>query len=214
MCIKVMITDDHPLAISGIENMLRLCKDVEVVGTFNTGKQLLEGLEHEIPDVLLLDILLPDISGKDLAEIIRHQYPQIRILALTSLDAPMHVRNMMKRGCLGYLLKNTDQKTLIDAINEVYNGNEFIEPSLKEQILHNAISGKRHHEVAPIPKLTQREKEILELITAEYTSQEIAAKLYLSLRTVEGHRLNLLQKQDAKNTVGLVKTAMQMGLLD
>lgn len=214
MCIKVMITDDHPLAISGIENMLRLSYDVEIVGAFNTGEQLLDGLAHKTPDVLLLDILLPDISGKDLAEIIRHKYPQIRILALTSLDAPMHVRTMMKRGCLGYLLKNTDQKTLINAINEVYNGNEFIEPSLKEQILHNTINGKRHHEATPVPKLTQREKEILQLIIAEYTSQEIASKLYLSLRTVEGHRLNLLQKLDAKNTVGLVKTALQMGLLD
>ncbi len=213
MPIKVVITDDHPLAIGGIENMLRAHDHIQITGAYTSGAALLAGLVQEQPDVLLLDILMPDQSGQDLAEIISKKYPRVRMLALTSLDAPYYVRGMMRRGCSGYLLKNTDQETLIKAIEEVHQGREFIEPALREQMIYNTLKGKRSHPSPPIPVLTQREKEVLQLIIEEYTSQEIAEKLFLSLRTVEGHRLNLLQKLDAKNTVGLVKTALQMGLV-
>lgn len=212
--IKVSVVDDHPLAISGVENMLRPFKHIEIISTYTSGALLLEGLTKVQPDVLLLDILLPDQSGQDLAEIISKTYPKVNILALTSLDAPSHVKGMMRRGCKGYLLKNTDQDTLVTAIEKVYNGEEYIEASLKEQMLHNIIKGKREHLSNPKIVLTEREKEILTLIVNEHTSKEIADKLFLSLRTVEGHRLNLLQKLDAKNTVGLVRIAMQMGLID
>jgi DNA-binding NarL/FixJ family response regulator len=214
MSIKVVITDDHPIAIGGIENMLRSSNNIEVIGTYTSGLALLQSLEHKQPDIILLDILMPDQSGQELAEIISKRHPNIRMLALTSLDAPYYVRGMIRRGCSGYLLKNTDQDTLIKAIEEIYQGREFIEPSLREQIISNTLKGKRSHPTQPIPVLTQREKEVLQLIVEEYTSQEIADKLFLSLRTVEGHRLNLLQKLDAKNTVGLVKTALQMGLIN
>lgn len=213
MSIRVVITDDHPLAIGGIENMLRPYSHIQITGTFTSGSALLEALESEQPDIILLDILMPDHNGQELAEIISKKYPKVKMLALTSLDAPYYVRGMMRRGCSGYLLKNTDQDTLIKAIEEVHQGRDFIEPSLREQMIYNSLKGKRSHPSPQIPMLTQREKEVLQLIVEEYTSQEIAEKLFLSLRTVEGHRLNLLQKLDAKNTVGLVKTALQMGLV-
>lgn len=214
MPINVVITDDHPLAIGGIENMLRAYDHIHVAATYTSGAALLEGLDQQQPHVLLLDILLPDHSGQELAEIISKKYPAVRILALTSLDAPYYVRGMMRRGCSGYLLKNTDQETLVKAIEEVHQDREFIEPALREQMVLNTLKGRRSHPAPPTPVLTQREKEVLQLIVEEFTSQEIADKLFLSLRTVEGHRLNLLQKLDAKNTVGLVKTALHMGLFD
>jgi DNA-binding NarL/FixJ family response regulator len=214
MSIKVVITDDHPLAIGGIENMLQACDHIRVTGSFTSGAELLRYLEKEAPDVILLDILMPDLSGQELAALIRQQYPSIRILALTSLDAPYYVKSMMRRGCSGYLLKNTDRQTLIHAIEAVHNGEEFIEPALKELMLQNVMKGRRSHLTPLVPTLTQREKEVLQLIVEECTSQEIADRLFISLRTVEGHRLNLLQKLDAKNTVGLVKAALQMGLIE
>ena len=214
MNIRVVITDDHPLAIGGIENMLRACDHIRITGSFTSGAALLRYLEQEVPDVLLLDILMPDQTGQELAALIRQLYPSLRILALTSLDAPYYVKSMMRRGCSGYLLKNTDQQTLIRAIETVYQGDEFIEPALKELMLQNVMKGRRSHAAPLVPVLTQREKEVLRLIVEEYTSQEIADKLFISLRTVEGHRLNLLQKLDAKNTVGLVKVALQMGLIE
>lgn len=201
------------MTIHGVQAMLQPYENIHITATYTSGKMLLDGLTSDQPDVLLLDIMLPDSSGKELAEIISTQWPEIRIVALTSLDAPSHVKSMMRRGCTGYLLKDTDAATLAHAIEQVYEGKEFIEPSIKEQILQNVLKLKKNSTDA-FPKLTQREKEILTLIVQEYTSQEIADKLFISLRTVETHRFSLLQKLDAKNMVALTKIAMQMGLVE
>lgn len=213
MNIRVAITDDHPLAIVGLENMLQSFAHITITGRYSSGAELMEGLQIEYPDVLLLDIMLPDTTGKELTETIRKIYPDIRILALTSLDAPSHVNGMLRRGCLGYLLKNTDPATLIAAIEHVYKGEQFIDPVIKEQMVKNVLKEKKQHALEQMPVLSQREKEVLQLIVQEYTSQEIADKLFISLSTVESHRFSIFQKLDVKNMVGLVKVAIQMDLL-
>jgi DNA-binding NarL/FixJ family response regulator len=213
MSIKIVITDDHPLAIAGLQNMLCNVPDIEVTAAYNTGAALLEGLSCQQPDILLLDVLLPDKKGTELATYISHTYPQVKIIALTSLDAPIHVRSMMREGCKGYVLKNTDKASLVYAIDQVYHGHEYIEPALKEKLLYNVIH-YRKLATGKSPNLTHREKEILKLIVAEYTSQQIADQLFLSLRTVETHRFNLQKKLAVNNTIGLVKAAIQMGLID
>lgn len=213
MSIKIVITDDHPLAIAGLQNMLYNVPDIEVTAAYNTGAALLEGLSCQQPDILLLDVLLPDKKGTELATFISHTYPLVKIIALTSLDAPIHVRSMMREGCKGYVLKNTDKASLIYAIDQVYHGHEYIEPALKEKLLYNVIH-YRKLAIGKSPNLTHREKEILKLIVAEYTSQQIADQLFLSLRTVETHRFNLQKKLAVNNTIGLVKAAIQMGLID
>lgn len=213
MSIKIMITDDHPLAIAGLQNMLANVSNMEVTATYSTGTALLEGLVQQQPDILLLDVLLPDKKGNELATYIVQAYPKVRIIALTSLDAPIHVRSMMREGCRGYVLKNTDKVSLVNAIEQVYEGHEYIEPALKEKMLYNVM----HYRKLPSeksPNLTHREKEILKLIVAEHTSQQIADQLFLSLRTVETHRFNLQKKLAVNNTIGLVKAAIQMGLID
>ncbi len=117
----------------------------------------------------------------------------------------------MRNGCKGYLLKNTDVDTLIQAIGQVHEGHEYIEPSLKEQLMQNMFQFRKQGKKSPT--LTRREVEILHFIIEENTNQQIADKLFLSLRTVEKHRFSLLQKLDVKNTAGLVKTAIEMGLV-
>jgi DNA-binding NarL/FixJ family response regulator len=211
MPIRVAIIDDHPLAIAGLQNMLSSCEAITVSSTYSSGAALLKGFEQEQPDVLLLDVLLQDMKGQELAGIIRARYPIVRMLAITSLDAPIHVKSMMRNGCNGYLLKNTDVKNLICAITEVHEGKEYIEPSLKEQMLQNMLHFKRGNKTGN-PTLSRREKEILQLIIEENTNQQIADKLFLSLRTIENHRFSLLQKMEVKNTVGLIKMAIQLGL--
>lgn len=213
MCIRVAIVDDHPLALNGIKGMLSAYPQITVIATYGSGHALLEGLKKEQPDVLLLDVLLPDTSGKDLVPVIVEQYPQIRIIALTSLDGPAVVKSMMQRGCLGYLLKDTTEETMVTAIEHVYRGLEFIEPSLKEYMFQNMLRYRKSGQQV-MPELTTREKEVLKLIAAEYTTQEIADKLFISFRTAENHRYSILQKLDVKNTAGLVKLAIQMGLID
>lgn len=212
MLITVSITDDHPLAIEGIQNMLRTEADIRISGTYSSGADLLEGIRQNTPDVLLLDVLLPDRNGDELAEIIQKDYPDVRIVAITSLDAPAHLRTMMRNGCKGYILKNTDKHSLVAAIKQVYQGGEYIDPVLQEKILNHVLHFQK---MGPgkAPDLTRREKEVLKLILEEYTCQEIAEKLFLSLRTVETHRFNLQRKLGVNNNIGLVKIAIQMGLV-
>lgn len=162
---------------------------------------------------MLLDILLPDQSGAGLAASISKTYPEIRIIAITSLDAPVHLRNMMRQGCKGYILKNTDKTALVNAIKQVYNGSEYIEPLLKEKMLNHVLHYQKLS-TGRSPDLTRREKEILKLIVDELICQEIADKLFLSLRTVGTHRFNLQKKLGVNNNIGLVKVAIQMGLVN
>ncbi len=193
--------------------MLAANPEIEITATYNTAAALLEGLEQSQPDVLLLDILLPDKQGNDIAPLILKKYPKVRIVALTSLDAPAVVKNMMQHGCMGYLLKGTDGATLLKAVQSAYKGEEFIEPALKEHLLQNMLKAKK---TTPNPgmELTEREKEILLLIAEEYTTQEIADKLFIAFRTVETHRYSLLHKLNAKNTAGLVRMAIAKGIID
>ena len=211
--IRIVITDDHPLAVSGLTAMLQPFREIEICAAYHTGIALIDGLKKELPDVLLLDIMLPDIPGQELASKISKAYPSVGILALSSLDAPAIVASMMRKGCKGYLLKDTDQHTLRKAIHEVYNGNEFIEPSLKEHLVKQ-LTGIKKSSNHVLPDISRREKEILELIVAECTTQEIADKLFISYRTVENHRYSLLQKLDVKNTAGLVRMALQLGIVE
>jgi len=213
MSIKVAIVDDHPLAVNGLKNMLETNTHIEVSAAYITGAALLAGLEEKQPDVLLLDLLLQDYKGKELAAIVHQKYPGIKILVITSLDAPTHIKSLMRVGCKGYILKNTDVKQLVKAITDVYNGEIYIQQELKEQMLNNMLQFKNSASKVKSPNLTVREKEVLKLIVEEYTNQDIAEKLSLSLRTVENHRFSIMHKLDAKNSVGLVRAAIELGLI-
>lgn len=213
--IKVSIVDDHPMVISGLTNMLQPFKNIKVVSHFFNGKDLMDGLAQHLPDVILMDIMMPGIQGPDLVRQVKALYPHIKVLAVTSLDTPGQIRNMMQCGCSGYLLKNTDQNILIEAIEKTFAGEEFIEPALKEQLVQSVLRFKEKSEPNKHTNkvvLTRREKEILQLIIQENSNQQIADKLFVSLRTVENHRFNLQQKLQVKNMIGLVKVAIQMGL--
>jgi DNA-binding NarL/FixJ family response regulator len=211
MSIQVIITDDHPLAIAGLQNMLLGLREVTVIATYSSAEALLEGLQNNQPDILLLDIMLPGKKGSEIAAIITNNYPNIKILVMTSLDAPNYIKNMMRSGCKGYLLKNADQEVLWQAIEALQRGEEFIQPQLKEQMLQQMLHFQKQ-KPEEAPPLTRREKEILELIVKEYSNQQIASQLYISLRTVENHRYNLQQKLEVNNSVALIKTAIQMGI--
>jgi DNA-binding NarL/FixJ family response regulator len=212
MPILVSIVDDHPLATSGIRSMLEGYKDIYVREAYHSASALLEGLSNFLPDVLLLDILMPGQSGKMLAPIIKELYPSVKIVVLTSLDAPAMVSSMMRRGCSGYLLKDTNRENLIAAIETVHSGKEFIDPSLKEKILTSVIHPGQEKDTVT-QEITKRELQILKLLAEEHTTREISEQLFISFRTVENHRYSLLQKLDVKNTVGLVKVALKLGLI-
>jgi len=211
MSIRVVILDDHPLIVNGLENIINKYKDIELVGAYLSGEELLKDLGKKQPDVAILDINMPDKSGDEIAKIIFHNYPKIVMLALTNLDNIYYIKSMLQQGVLGYVLKNTKEETLIQAIRKVNKREQFLDLVIKERLQQDKISIARQTAHGTI--LTRREKEVLKLIAENYTSQEIADKLFLSKRTIDSHRLNLLLKLDVKNTAALIKKCIDMGLL-
>jgi len=198
MKIKVMIADDHPVVIQGIQRMLEGHPSIELCAVCRNGG-------------LLLDIQMPGKQGDELAQVISRTWPGIAILALTNLDQPFHVRNMLHNGARGYLLKSSEQEVLTEAIETVHNGGQYIDASLKESMYQDMLGSRSKGNA--VPALTQREQEILELIASEYTSAQIAKKLFVSISTVENHRTNIFFKLDVKNTAGLVRKAIRLGLI-
>jgi DNA-binding NarL/FixJ family response regulator len=205
--INVSIVDDQVIILNGLQKILADARHISVTSVFNNGDELLESLEKSRPDVLLLDIQMPGKSGIELAGIISKKYPVIKMIALTNVDVLSQMKQMLQKGCLGYLLKDVSPEILIKAIETVYEGEQFLHEEFKIQLL-KSLTGSDSKQL-----VTRREKEILKLIVEEHTNQDIAGKLFLSLRTVENHRNNLLQKLNVKNTAGLVKIALQEGLI-
>lgn len=210
MNINIAIADDHPMIIGGLQNMLSVYPHIRLTGSYPNGAELLEGLQRIQPEVLLLDIQLPDKTGDLLAPLILKKYPDIRILALTNLNSTLYVHNMLRMGVLGYVLKNSDPGMVIKAIETVYKGETFVDPSIRDQLEQFTIRMKR--EAALKPTLTLREKEILRLTVNGDTIQEISEKLFIGLRTVEYYRSNLFLKLDVKNMAGLIRKALLLGL--
>jgi DNA-binding NarL/FixJ family response regulator len=205
--INLAITDDQVIILNGLQKILADVPNIRITGIYNNGDELLEGLQKQQPDVLLLDIQMPGKSGIELAAIISRTYKNVKIIALTNVDILTQIKKILQQGVLGYLLKDASPEIIIKAIETVNAGDQYIQEDLKQQLL-NSLSMLNARQI-----VTRREKEILQMITDEFTNQEIADKLYLSLRTVENHRNNLLQKLKVKNTAGLVKVAIQEGLV-
>jgi DNA-binding NarL/FixJ family response regulator len=212
MSIRIAIADDHPMVITGLQNMLSGYPHITIVGVYPNVVELLKGMKLNLPDVLLLDIQLPDKTGDELAPVLLKKYPQLRILILTNFNSTLYVNNMLRHGVLGYLLKTTDNKTLVEAIETVYKGEEFLQPSIKEKI--DQADKRIKREVSTKSALSIREKQILQLIVNGDSNQQIADSLFLSLRTVENYRFNLAFKLDAKNTAMLVSKALKLGLAE
>ncbi|KPM32783.1 Two component transcriptional regulator, LuxR family protein [Croceitalea dokdonensis DOKDO 023] len=212
MTTKIAITDDHVLVLNGIKAMLANTPEIDVVGTYDNGQQTLKKINLDKPDILLLDINLPDINGIELCKTLLKQYPELKILALTNFEEISFVKRMLSNGASGYLLKNTQKTELIEALKTVLEGRQYLQDKIEKKLMNYAL-GRQNSETF-IPKLTRREKEVLEAISEELTTQEISKKLFVSIKTVETHRMNLMSKLGAKNSVGIIKKAIDCGLLD
>lgn len=208
--INLAITDDHPVVLEGISNLLKSEAEINFVQSFSNFSDLLEGLTAEIA-VLLLDINLPDGNGIDACKILKSKFPKLKIIALTSYEESIFIKQMLKNGADGYLLKNTDKHELICAIKSVMKNERFLPEKIKEILLNESLGSKNTPYF--IPKLTSREKEILLLTSKELTTVEIAEKLFISTKTVESHKSNLFQKLGVKNSAGLVRVAFEKGLI-
>ncbi|MFH6999317.1 response regulator [Flavobacterium sp. FlaQc-57] len=209
--IKIALVDDEVLFRKGISFLLQREDNIDIVFEASNGEELLSYLnDNEIkPDIIVMDLKMPILNGVEATKIIRKSFPEIKIIALTSYDTKSFVANMIQVGAVGYLIKNTTPKDLIYTINEVarkgFHYNENVLRTIKETI----VSTKNSKGNLETGFLSPREIEILQLICQQKTTSEIAEHLYLSPRTVEGHRNNLLLKTESRNIAGLVVYAIQ-----
>ncbi|RXK86539.1 response regulator [Filimonas effusa] len=208
--IEVVITDDHPIVVNGLKKVLDDFEHIQVTAVFHNGNDLLQSIAAHQPNVLVLDMHLPDTTGIEIARIVTKKYPAVKILVLSSSDIILQVKKMLQIGCAGYLLKDSDDLTIVAAIETVFNGGQYLSPSLHQRVVDDMFKTRNIEKKQAL--LTKREKEVLQLIIDELTSQEIAAKLFISPHTVENHRISLMQKLEVKNTAGLVKKALEGGL--
>ena len=208
--IPIAITDDHTIVIEGIKTMLKSNKEIEVLQSFENLKDTFENLNSAVK-VLLLDINLPDGNGINACKELLEKHPDLKIIALTNFEDTVFIKQIIKNGAMGYLLKNTDKKEITEAIKSVMEGKRFLPKKISDILLNDSIGIQNSNYF--IPKLTVREKEILNLIIQEFTTDEIAAKIFVSTKTVESHRSNLIQKLGVKNSAGLVRVAFEKGLV-
>jgi len=213
--IKVFITDDHELYLEGLCLLLKKQEGIEVIGTCRTGQELLSNLGSVLPDVILLDVNLPDMEEEVLLKKIREQSKDLKVLYLTMMRGTRYIHKLMKYGVQGYLLKNAGIEELNTAIKTVAKGGEYFSKEINIFDVNNdfrntiTIDDRQVNEI-----LSKREVEILKLICKEYSNGEIAEKLFLSISTIETHRKNLIAKLGVNNTVGLVKYAIRNHLID
>ena len=209
--IDIAITDDHTIVIEGIRIMLKSSKEIIVTQSFTTIAQTFADLNPSTK-VLLLDINLPDGNGILACKDLIQKFPNLKIIALTNYEDVSFIKQMMKNGAMGYLLKNTGKNDLVKAIQTVLKGERYLQKNIRDILLNESL-GKTATSSFFIPKLTTREKEILDLIIKEFTTEEIAEKIFVSVKTVESHRSNLMQKLAVKNSAGLVRVAFEKGLV-
>lgn len=211
MKVNISITDDHLVVLKGIEALLEDVDWLKVVSLQQDAKSTIAAFEKKQPDVLLLDINLPDINGIELTKQLTALYPNLKIIALTNHEDIAFVKRIIAKGAMGYVLKNVDKKELLLAIKTVIGGERYFQSKLQNKIMNLSLGNFENSALKP--KLTRREKEVLEAIAEQLTSKEISERLFISTKTVESHRMSLMSKLGAKNSVGIVRIAMQKQLI-
>ena len=212
--VKIMIADDHAMFAEGVESLLSSEPDFTLCGKANNAAEVLRQVEASAPDVLLLDINLPDQSGLEVCRQIRQKWPDVKIMALTMFNDESYISAMLNMGAQGYLLKNTGKVELSNAIRTLAAGKTYFCQEATDTVMRSLMRERTASTVKEAPKISRREKEVLRLIVDERTTQEIAADLFISEKTVESHRAALLAKMSARNTAGLVKAALFWKLID
>lgn len=214
--IKILIADDHTMFVDGIESILKQEQLIEVVGKCFDGITIFDILKEKEVDVLLLDVNLPGMNGIDVCKRLAKEHPSVRVLALSMYNEESFITEILKNGALGYILKNTGRTELLKAIEQVNQRKSYFSEAVTQTIMKSMVKTNQPSTALKkeFPKISRREKEVLQLIIQEFTTQEIAKELFISLKTVESHRSNLLAKLNARNTAGLVRVAIENNLLE
>lgn len=205
------IIDDHNIVLQGVSNLFADKKEYKIIFAINNLSDANNSLENSQPQVLFLDINIKSDDGLEALKVYKKKYTAMKIIMLTSFEETALVKTALRNGADGYLLKDASENDFFAAIESVLKNEQYIQKNMQDSLLKEAMGQKK--DTFYIPKLTRREKEILQLIIDEKTTQEIADTLFLSISTIETHRMNLISKFGVKNVAGLVKLTLERGLL-
>ncbi|OJW78494.1 MAG: hypothetical protein BGO69_00475 [Bacteroidetes bacterium 46-16] len=211
--IKIVVADDHHILLDGLKALLQKQKDVEVAAMYDNGLDLYNELEATAPQVALVDISMPGLGGQELTIKIKENHPSINVIALSMYDDAGHIMDMIEAGVSGYLLKNVNDKELLEAIRAVALGKMYFSSEVSEKITALVVQRQQKQDQPEEVKLTEREIEVLKLVSEELSNAQIAERLFISERTVETHRKNMLRKTNNKSIVGLLKYALEKHLI-
>lgn len=204
--IKIIVVDDHPMVIEGMKAMLNRISYVELTATASNAFQALEKIQEHQPDLVITDINMPEISGVELTSKLKKEFPQLKILGMSTFNERSYISQMIQHGADGFFVKSASKEEIENAISAVLDGKMYLSPDA-------GITHSEQKEVKNQPTLTRREKEILSLISDGLTNPQIAEKLFISLNTVDTHRKNLLSKFRTNNIASLIKLAVSHGML-
>ncbi len=208
--IRVVLVDDHAVVRSGLRLVLQSAPEIEVVGEAENGERAVLEVRAHRPDVVLMDVQMPGISGIDAIPAVLQAIPETKILVLSMQDDPRHVRAAFATGASGYILKQAVDTDVIDAVLAVARGEQYVDPALGAKLVASETEERRRATVDP---LSDREREVLCLLALGHTNQEIASMLVLSVRTAESHRAHIMEKLSLRSRADLMRYAMDRGLI-
>lgn len=209
--IRVLIVDDHAVVRAGIRLLLSQEADIEPVGEAGTGREAVFEARSLQPDVVLMDVVMPDQTGLDVLPMLLHERPGLKVLMLSMQDDPRYVREAFAAGASGYVLKEAADAEVVAAVREVARGGRYVNPELGARLVAADAEAERRAEKDP---LSDREHEVLKLLALGHTNQEIAEQLYISVRTAETHRAHIMQKLRLSSRAELVRYALDQGWVE
>ena len=221
--IRVLLADDHDILRDGLRALLELAGDIQVVGEARTGREAVAETERLRPDVVLMDISMPELDGVEACRRIRQQVPEARVLFLTMHEADDYLFRTLRAGAAGYVIKRTAAGDLLAAVRAVARGESFLSPGVARALVaeyagRSTPASRSEHDTTAArdayDTLTGREREILQLVAEGYTNQEIADRLHLSVKTVQTHRASVMEKLELRDVTHLVRYAVRRGLVN
>ena len=212
--IKVFIVEDQPKIIRGLLKLLQRFEEIEIIGKAQSGEEALEGIEANTPDVVLLDLGLPHMSGIEVTRVLREKYPKIEVLIFTIFDEEEKVLEAIQAGASGYLLKGVSAQKIVEAIRDVNDGGSVIQPSLARSLLRKFKRPEPEKSTEEYPSLTPREVEILQIIAKGLSNAEAGEVLKISRATIRTHLEHIYSKLDVSNRVEAVTEGIRQGIID